>query len=75
MKVDAGRIHVTDDLGNDVVPPSQDDREFQALCAVAEAAESEHREHCRLPTANCPLCQALDALDKILRQKYQVGHN
>lgn len=75
MKVDAGRIHVTDDLGNDVVPTSQDDREFQALCAVAEAAESEHRAHCLLLTANCPLCKALDALDIIQRQKYQAEHN
>ncbi|HEX9046581.1 MAG TPA: hypothetical protein VF988_06095, partial [Verrucomicrobiae bacterium] len=56
--------HITDDLGNDVVNPCRD-REFDALCAVADAAEQDHREHCLLLTSNCRLCQALAELDRV----------
>lgn len=75
MKVDAGRIHITDDLGNDVVPPSEEDNEYQALCAVADAAEEQHRSHCLLLTVNCPICKALAELDAIRRQKARSHRN
>ena len=59
MKTDERLIHITDDMGNDVVTPTWVDKEYESLCAVAEAAEQEHRAHCLLLTSNCPLCQAL----------------
>lgn len=60
-----GKTHITDDMGNDVIPSSPQDDEYAALCAVAEAAEQQHRAHCLLPTPNCPLCSALAALDSV----------
>ncbi len=75
MKTDHGRIHITDDLGNDVVAPSELDEEYAALCAVAEAADQQHRDHCLLLTANCPLCRALAQLDLVRRRQFQVSHN
>lgn len=75
MKIDQGRKHITDDLGNDVVTPSDLDQEYAALCAVAEAADEEHRTHCLLLTANCPICKALAELDVIRLREFQVSHN
>jgi hypothetical protein len=73
MKTAQIRTHITDDLGNDVVAPSQMDEEYDALCAVAEAAEQEHRAHCRQLTTNCPICQALAELDRVQRQQQQCA--
>jgi len=75
MNTDHGRIHITDDLGNDVVAPTLMDREYDALCAVAEAAEETHRAHCLLHTADCPICKALDALDAVRRAEFKAEHN
>jgi hypothetical protein len=61
-------------MGNDVVPSSRIEDEYAALCAVAEAADEEHRTHCLLLTSTCPLCHALAALDEI-RQAQQVRSN
>jgi len=72
MKIAQGRTHITDDQGNDVVTPTPLDTEYDALCAVAEAAEDEHRAHCLLLTPNCPICKALAALD-VIRQS--LGQN
>lgn len=65
MNIAQGRTHITDDLGNDVVPPTQLEVEYDALCAVANAADDDHRAHCLLLTPNCPICKALAALDAI----------
>lgn len=73
MKTAIGRTHVTDDMGNDVVTPSQFDVEYAALNAVAEAAEAEHRAHCLLLTNNCPICHALAELDEV-RSEQRQGH-
>jgi hypothetical protein len=75
MNTAHGRIHITDDLGNDVESPSMLDQEYDALCAVATAAEVEHRTHCLLLTADCPICKALDALDAIRRAEFKAEHN
>lgn len=75
MKTALGRTHITDDLGNDVVTPSRWDREYDALCAVAEAADDEHRTHCLLLTSNCPICKALAALDVIRQEESQADQN
>jgi hypothetical protein len=75
MNTTHGRIHITDDLGNDVVAPSLMDEEYDALCAVAAAAEQEHRAHCLLLTSNCPICRALDTLDEARRKEFQAEHN
>lgn len=72
MKIAQGRTHITDDQGNDVVTPTPLDTEYDALCAVAEAADDEHRAHCLLLTANCPICKALAALE-LIRQS--LGQN
>jgi hypothetical protein len=58
-------MHITDDMGNDVVPTSKFNLEYEALCAVAEAAEEQHRSHCLLLTADCPICRALAHLDAV----------
>ncbi|HUC86638.1 MAG TPA: hypothetical protein VL970_15685 [Candidatus Acidoferrales bacterium] len=75
MKTAIGRIHITDDMGNDVVTSSQFDAEFAALSAVAEAAEEEHRAHCLLLTNNCPLCRALAELDEVRNEQRQAHRN
>lgn len=75
MKVDAGRTHITDDMGNDVVAPSPQDNEYDALCAVAEAADEHHRSHCLLLTVNCPICRTLASLDSVRQQKALVNQN
>ena len=75
MKIAQGRTHITDDLGNDVVTPTQLDAEYDALCAVAEAADEEHRAHCLLLTPNCPICKALAALDVIRQIQRQNQRN
>lgn len=75
MKIDQGRKHITDDLGNDVITPSELDQEYAVLCAVAEAADEEHRAHCLLLTANCPICKALAELDVVRQRQFQVSHN
>jgi hypothetical protein len=75
MKTAIGRTHITDDMGNDVVTASQADEEYAALCAVAEAAEQEHRAHCLLLTNGCPLCQALAELDEVRQGQYQPHRN
>lgn len=75
MKTDQGRIHITDDLGNDVVTPAEPDQEYAALCAVAEAADEDHRAHCLLLTTNCPICKALAELDLVRQRQFQVSHN
>jgi len=75
MKTDPCRTHVTDDLGNDVVTPSEFDHEYAALCAVAEAADQAHRAHCLLLTSNCPICRALAELDVARQHRLQVSHN
>jgi kynurenine formamidase len=75
MKITQGRTHITDDMGNDVVAPSQLDAEYDALCAVADAADEEHRMHCLLLTANCPICKALAELDEVRQQQRQVQRN
>jgi hypothetical protein len=69
------QTHITDDQGNDVVAPSLLDNEYEALNAVAKAADEEHRAHCLLLTSNCPICRALAALDSVRGQKSKVGHN
>ncbi|MEI6078499.1 MAG: hypothetical protein WCS94_23165 [Verrucomicrobiota bacterium] len=63
MKTDEFITHITDDMGNDLLKPVQLDHEYEALCAVADAAEETHRVHCLLPTSNCPICKALAELD------------
>jgi len=73
MKTDQGRTHITDDMGNDVITPSQLDAEFDALCAVAQAADEQHRDHCLQLTSNCPICQALAELD--LARQGQLHRN
>lgn len=70
-----GRIHITDDMGNDVVAASQMDAEYDALCAVADAADEEHRTHCLLLTQNCPLCRALAELDQVRQSPHQSRQN
>jgi hypothetical protein len=75
MKTVQGRIHITDDMGNDVVTPSQGDEEYAALVAVAEAAEGEHRAHCLQLTSNCPICQALASLDAVRKAQRQARRN
>jgi len=71
MNTTHGRTHITDDMGNDIVTASQMDAEYDALCAVAEAADAEHRTHCLLLTQNCPLCLALDQLDQVRQSECQ----
>ena len=73
MKREEVISHITDDMGNDVVTPLHLDEEYDALCAVAEAAEEGHRAHCLLLTKNCPLCKALAELD-FVRQGHRA-HN
>ena len=75
MNVMHGRTHITDDMGNDVVTASQMDAEYDALCAVAEAADEEHRTHCLLLTQNCPICRALDELDQVRQSHRQSQRN
>ena len=75
MKTDTTILHITDDMGNDVVTPSQFNQEFDALCAVAEAADEEHRAHCLLLTINCPICKALAELDLVRQSQSEVCHN
>ena len=75
MKTELHRTHITDDMGNDVTTDPQLDKEFDALCEVAEAADQVHREHCLLLTANCPLCKALATLDLIRQSQYRASHN
>jgi hypothetical protein len=75
MKTDEVITHITDDMGNDVVTPFQLDKEYDALCAVAEAAEQDHRAHCLLLTIDCPICKALAELDMVRRQQCDVSHN
>jgi len=75
MKTDEAIRHITDDMGNDVVTPSQFNQEFDALCAVAEAADEEHRAHCLLLTINCPICKALAELDLVRQSQSEVCHN
>lgn len=73
MKTDAGRTHITDDQGNNVVTVSPRDKEYDALCAVAEAADQTHRSRCLLPTVNCPICKTLADLDAVRQHKVQAG--
>lgn len=75
MKTQEAIIHITDDMGNDVVTPFQLDKEYEALCAVAEAADEVHRPNCRLLTINCPICKALADLDEVRRHQIQVHNN
>lgn len=75
MKIAQGRTHITDDLGNDVVTPTQLDAEYDALCAVAEAADEQHRAHCLLLTMNCPICKALAGLDVVRQSQRQNQRN
>ena len=65
--------HLTDDMGNDVVQPVELDEEYRVLCAVADAADEQHRAHCLLRTVNCPICKALADLD-LVRQKHGPLH-
>jgi hypothetical protein len=74
MKTEEHIAHITDDLGNDVVTPAWLDEEYDALCAVAEAADENHRVHCLLLTTNCPICQALAELD-LVRQRQSLHCN
>jgi hypothetical protein len=75
MKTTEPISHVTDDLGNDVLTPSQLNEEYAALCAVAEAADQDHRAHCLLPTINCAICKALADLDVARHHEWQARHN
>jgi hypothetical protein len=75
MKTDEAITHITDDMGNDVVTPFQLDKEYDALCAVAEAADQGHRANCRLLTINCPICKALADLDIVRQEQCQVCRN
>ena len=75
MNITQGRTHHPDDMGNDVIAPSQMDAEYDTLCAVADAAEDQHRAHCLLLTVNCPICKALAALDKIRQERRSLRHN
>jgi hypothetical protein len=68
-------MHITDDMGNDVVPASWQNREYDALCALASAADDHHRSHCLLLTTNCPICKALAQLDLIRSELARVKHN
>ena len=70
MKTEQMIAHITDDMGNDIVTPVKLDREFEALCAVAEAADEYHRTNCRLLTTNCPLCSALAELDAVRHRRF-----
>jgi len=70
-----GRTHITDDMGNDVVAPSQLDAEYDALSAVADAADEQHRAHCLLLTVNCPICKALAELDLVRKEQRQLQRN
>lgn len=75
MKIEHHLRHITDDQGNDVETPSVLDEEYDALCAVAKAADEEHRAHCLLLTTNCPLCQALAELDVVQQKQFKVSRN
>lgn len=75
MKTAEGRTHVTDDTGNDIIVPTQYDTEYDALCAVADAADDEHRAHCLQLTVNCPICKALANLDLVRKQQLQARRN
>jgi hypothetical protein len=75
MKTDKPRRHITDDMGNDVVTPTMLDKEFDILCAVAEAADQDHRAHCLLLTTNCPICKALAELDMVRQNQGPLCHN
>jgi hypothetical protein len=75
MKAETAVRHITDDLGNDVLTPAGLDEEFEALSAVADAADAEHRTHCLLLTANCPICRALAVLDMVRQRRWQTSHN
>jgi hypothetical protein len=75
MKTDEVISHITDDMGNDVVTPLQLDAEYDVLCAVAEAADEDHRAHCLLLTNNCPLCKALAELDFVRRGQRKLDRN
>lgn len=74
MKTAERLLHITDDMGNDVVNPLVE-KEYEALCAVADAAEEQHRAHCLLLTSNCPLCKALANLDRVRQHQAQAQHN
>jgi len=67
--------HITDDMGNDVVTPLRLDQEYDALCAVAEAADEDHRAHCLLLTNNCPICKALAELDLVRKSQRKFERN
>jgi hypothetical protein len=71
MKTDEFITHITDDMGNDVLKPLSLDHEYEALCAVADAADQEHRAHCLLLTSNCPICKALATLDEVRQAQRQ----
>jgi hypothetical protein len=71
MNTDEIITHITDDMGNDLLKPIQLDHEYEALCAVADAAEEAHRAHCLLLTSNCPICKALAELDAIRLAQHQ----
>ena len=75
MKTDEVISHITDDMGNDVVTPLQLDAEYDVLCAVAEAADEDHRAHCLLLTNNCPLCKALAELDFVRKGQRKLDRN
>ena len=75
MKTETAILHITDDMGNDVATPSRLDEEYDALCAVAEAADQDHRANCRLLTMNCPICKALANLDQVRQHQCQAARN
>ena len=75
MKTHEVITHFTDDLGNNVAKPLLLDDEFDALRAVAAAAEEEHRAHCLLLTRNCPICRALAELDIVRQGQFKLEHN
>lgn len=75
MNTAFGETHITADTGNHAAASSPSDNEYAALCAVAEAADNEHRTHCLLLTTTCPLCHALAALDEIRQAQQQSRSN
>ena len=75
MKTEEVITHITDDMGNDVVTPSPFDKEYDALRAVAEAADQDHRSNCRLLSTNCPICSALANLDQVRHCQDRGGRN
>ena len=75
MKRNEFITHITDDMGNDVVEPLELGPEFAALCAVADAADEEHRAHCLRLTSNCPICKALAELDQVRQGQLKLTRN